>query len=428
MGFNGLNDFQSKRVLLLQGPVGPFFSRLSKDLTAIGAQVFKINFNAGDKHYYKAQSDDFVARMDEWPQYLENYLLEKEIDVVLLFGDCRPIHLPVHGLAEKHGIRVGVFEEGYLRPDYITLEEHGVNGRSKLPKSPMFYMNMEKPEVKRTYRLGSTFWHAATYATIYYFHAGMFWWKFPFYTHHRPLSLWQSWFWVKATWRKLWYRLKERRVRRFLIKENPKSYYLVPLQVHNDAQIKFHSQYESTEEFLDEIIPSFAQHADSQSFLVIKHHPLDRGYKDYTQFVKERAQMNGVSGRIIYVHDLHLPSLLDNARGVVVINSTVGLSAIHHKVPVKVCGDAVYDLNGLAWQGKINDFWSTAGEDFEIDRKLYFRFRGYLKKHVQYNGNFYKKLDESGYQTGVRWGAVSVVSSDVDKTTRHSQDVKSYIP
>ena len=44
----GLEQFSGKRVLLLQGPVGPFFALLAQDLREAGAEVFKVNFNAGD--------------------------------------------------------------------------------------------------------------------------------------------------------------------------------------------------------------------------------------------------------------------------------------------------------------------------------------------------------------------------------------------
>ncbi len=54
MRFSG---FTGKRVLLLQGPVGPFFWNLSKDLQKRGADVFKFNFNAGDALFYPADSN-----------------------------------------------------------------------------------------------------------------------------------------------------------------------------------------------------------------------------------------------------------------------------------------------------------------------------------------------------------------------------------
>lgn len=67
-----------------------------------------------------------------------------------------------------------------------------------------------------------------------------------------------------------------------------------------------------------------------------------------------------VEGRVLYVHDLHLPTLLTNARGCVVINSTVGLSALYHNCPLKVVGRAFYDIDGLTYQGNLHSFGKNA--------------------------------------------------------------------
>jgi len=42
-----------RNVLLLQGPIGPFFSRFGDDLAARGFAVTKINFNGGDRFFYR---------------------------------------------------------------------------------------------------------------------------------------------------------------------------------------------------------------------------------------------------------------------------------------------------------------------------------------------------------------------------------------
>ena len=64
-----------------------------------------------------------------------------DIDVILLFGDCRP---DLRGGTPRSpcgaGLEVGVFEEGYLRPHYMTFERHGVNGHSQVPRQPSFYL------------------------------------------------------------------------------------------------------------------------------------------------------------------------------------------------------------------------------------------------------------------------------------------------
>ena len=62
-------------------------------------------------------------------------------------------------------------------------------------------------------------------------------------------------------------------------------YFLVPLQVHNDAQIEKHSDYVSVENFIEEVTASFARHAPRGRLLVFKHHPMDRGYCDYAELI-----------------------------------------------------------------------------------------------------------------------------------------------
>jgi short-subunit dehydrogenase len=49
--------------------------------------------------------------------------------------------------------------------------------------------------------------------------------------------------------------------------------------------------------------------------------------------------------------------VLRNAAGVVTINSTVGVTALHHGVPVKVLGNAVFNVAGLTCQSPLAAFW-----------------------------------------------------------------------
>jgi capsular polysaccharide export protein len=135
---------------------------------------------------------------------------------------------------------------------------------------------------------------------------------------------------------------------------------------------------------------------------VIKHHPLDRGYRDYTKLIRQIRNEHALEGRLLYVHDLHLPSLLKNTIGVVVINSTAGLSALFHGAPVKVCGRAIYDICGLTFQGSLKRFWTEA-ETFVSDHELYRTFRRHVIRHTQVNGNFYRRLPHSVFRTGVCW-------------------------
>ena len=132
--------------MLLQGPVGPFFWRLAKDLRAVGATVHKVNFHGGDWLFYPWGALNYRGRMEDWPAWLEAQLKALQIDVVLLFGDSRPIHQAAHALAKTMDLQLGIFEEGYVRPHCITLERDGVNGNSRLMADPLMEHKPASPE------------------------------------------------------------------------------------------------------------------------------------------------------------------------------------------------------------------------------------------------------------------------------------------
>jgi len=381
-------NFKGKHVLLLQGPVGPFFKRLAIWLEKSGATVYKINFNGGDLLFF-ARGASYRGAMKDIPEFVRGFCKQHDIDTIMLFGDCRPVHEGIHALAKEHGIDLRVFEEGYLRPDYITCERHGVNGYSSIPQDGQFYFNLQVTEpLPEPLPLKKTYWYMAVWAALYYASAHLLRSMFQNYQHHRPLTALESIPWIRSFFRKGLYKFLERGKQDWLATYMRKQYFLVPLQVHNDAQVSVHSKYKSITEFISEVMQSFASHAPRSTLLVIKHHPMDRAYKDYGKIIRQYAMNLGVESRVLYIHDQHLPVLLTAARGVIVINSTVGFSAIQKGIPVKVCGDAFYDFGGLTFRGRLDDFW-VASENSDVDMYLHSRFRMYLRNTSQIYGSFY---------------------------------------
>ena len=167
-----------------------------------------------------------------------------------------------------------------------------------------------------------------------------------------------------------------------------KRFFLVPLQISVDSQVRQHSDFRSVAQFIRHVVSSFAARAPADVALVIKHHPLGRGSHDYSRLIGRLREEFGLGQRLLYIHDQHLPTLLESMRGAVVINSTVGLSALSHDAPVKVCGVAIYDIQGLTFQGSLDDFWQGA-DSFRPDPDLLRRFRAYLIERTQINGSFY---------------------------------------
>ncbi len=406
MRVQGFSSLRGKRVLLLQGPVGPFFNRLGADLRTAGADVYKVNFNGGDWFFSSRKDFDRVynyrGRPEDWDEYFRQLVKRTGVEIVMLFGDCRPIHREVSRISRECGVEVGVFEEGYLRPDYITLERNGVNSHSALPQDPDFFLRFKDQPVPTVMRLGSTFRYAALWAMLYYVMASLLKPVFWRYRHHRPLSWTEGAFWVLSYLRKNHYRNHEAGTQEVLCGPHSKDYFLVALQSCTDAQISAHSNYSSVEAFIEEVVRSFSGHAPADVLLVLKHHPLDRGYADYSLLIKSLAEQYGLAGRCYYIHDQHLPALLDHARGVVTINSTVGLSALQHKSPVKVCGRAIYDIKGLTFQGGLDQFWHQAPLHVP-NPALYRGFKNYLVLHTQHNGSFYKQLPGMVFRSGINW-------------------------
>ena len=129
------------------------------------------------------------------------------------------------------------------------------------------------------------------------------------------------------------------------------SYYLLPLQLESDYQIRTHSRFKSMAHVMQVVLESFARGAPSDSLLVIKLHPLDNGLSNFRKQARRITGRLGLGERVLVMDGGHLPTLISRSQGVVVVNSTSGLSALHHHRPVAVLGRAIFDVAGLTYQG-----------------------------------------------------------------------------
>ncbi|EAI9959431.1 capsule biosynthesis protein [Campylobacter coli] len=379
-------EFSGKTVLLLQGPVGTFFHRLAIKMEKNKTKVLKLNFNGGDFFFYP---NGKRCKCDEkdLENFYESFFKEKKIDAIVMYNDCRLIHAKAIKVAKGLGIGIWIFEEGYLRPYCITFEKDGVNANSSLPRDKNFYLSCNILTKESIKEIPGGFKFMAFSAFLYWLFSFLL---APFFNnklHHRTLFPFEFLFWFRSLYRKYLYKLTEKKLNQ-KIYSLEKKYFLAILQVYNDTQIKHHYR-KSIEEFIEELILSFANHARAKSYLVFKHHPMDRGYRNYSKLINELSQKYHVEGRIFYVHDTYLPTLLKNALGCITINSTVGLSAILEGCPTKVCGNAFYDFEGLAYPKKLQFFWREA-HAYKPNPSLVINFKNYLLNTNQFNGNFYK--------------------------------------
>jgi capsule polysaccharide modification protein KpsS len=392
-----LADFGGKRALLLQGPNGPFFRRLADDLESVGATVIKINFNAADQLFFPG-GRSFRGRFEEWPAFLEQLIEEEAPDCAFLFGDCRPYHRAARAVLEARGLESFVVEEGYLRPDHVTIEPGGVNTMSRMPREESAY-EVDVPEGEPIVVVKNSFAWSVLYTILNSLCITLLGFLYPHYRHHRDVNTWrQAALWARGFWRRFRHARPERAVLERLSGPLSGRYFLAALQVHNDYQVST-SRFGDVGEFIDEVARSFARSARPEDSLVFKHHPADRAYRDYGETIRKLAEETGLGQRLLYVHDPHLPTLLKHAKGTVVINSTIAFSSLFRRTPVLALGVAVYEWMGLTARSSLDEFWLDPGV---VDFERFRRVRNWLLHHNQANGSVWVKLPGAG-PSGFFW-------------------------
>jgi capsular polysaccharide export protein len=305
-----------------------------------------------------------------------------------LFGDTRAVHLPAIRLARQRNVRVHVFEEGYLRPYWVTVERDGVNAHSPLPRDPAWYLEarqalkpapavVEERNNPTTRALQDMVYHLSNAAAPL---------LYPRYQTHRPrhpAREYAGWAW-RLPQLPLRRRSEEKALHEILA--GPAPVFFFPLQLTGDSQITKHSAFSGIAEAMETVIKSFARHAPRDARLIIKNHPLDTGLDRHAVTARRLARQYDVEQRVCFFETGHLPTIADRAHGTVVVNSTVGLAALGHECPVKTLASPIYDLPGLTFQGSLDEFWQNPAAP---DRNLYRAFREVLLATTQVNGNFF---------------------------------------
>jgi len=386
-----LDDSQSgpRTILLLQGLMGPLFHELGKALIGAGHTVHKVNFNGGDRLFWRLPNGvEYRDSLERWPEVFRQLVIDKGVTDVVLFGDCRDHHRPAVLVCQDLGIAVHVFEEGYIRPDWVTLERGGVNGNSSLPSDPEWYRATAAalPPVPPHAQVPSSFKRRAAEGLAYNFADVLTRWHYPHWTNHRP---WHPVVEAMGWWRKLSRRkLRQGESDALLsrLRDEAPRYFLFPLQLDSDAQIRLHSPFAGIADALRLVLSSFAAHAPADARLVVKEHPLDNGVRDWQQETADMAELFGIADRVDYLSIGDIVPVIRGAMGVVTINSTSGTLALAEGVPVVVLGHAVYDMAQITCQDGPDAFWQNP---VAPDAETFAAFRRVLIDRCLIPGGFF---------------------------------------
>lgn len=379
----------ARSFLLLQGVATPFFADLGRALQARGHAVRRVNFCGGDLAYAGGLPQwNFMGAAWELRTWLDDHAAGEGITDVVLFGDCRPLHRRALAWANANALRVHVFEEGYFRPHWVTLERGGVNANSPLPMDAGWYRDVgpRLSDGDEGTLFDSPFWLRALHDVVYHTAGIANLFLFPWYRTHAPTSAAIEY---AAYLRRFVANTLHRdadlaAVHKVVGDKVP--FYFLPLQLDGDAQIRDHSQFDDMSAAMHQVMASFAQYAPDVSRLVIKGHPLDPGLVSYRLEAKMLARHYGIEDRLVYVDAGNLDALLAGCAGVVTVNSTVGILSLAMGAPTMALSEPIYKLPGLTFQGSLDRFWRDRERP---DAELFRRFRKVVIHCAQINGGFY---------------------------------------
>ncbi len=317
-------------------------------------------------------------------------LAEKRITDIVLYGDTRPIHATAVQAARAMGLKVHVFEEGYLRPYWVTYEREGSNGNSRLMQTSVAQMqaaisalDMDLPDAPAHWgdMAQHMFWGA-----LYHWFVLTGFWDYRNFRPHRALGVGAEFLLYIKRLALLPLHRAERFAATWAIQHGGFPYHLVLLQLEHDSSFQMHSPFRSLAEFLAVVMEGFAKGAPRHHHLVFKAHPLEDGRAPVAAEIKRLAALHGVSDRVHFVRGGKLARLLNPARTAVTVNSTAAQQVLWRGLPLKVFGAAVYAKPEFVSSQPLPEFFAKPTRP---DSKAYRDYRHYLLETSQIPGGFY---------------------------------------
>jgi capsular polysaccharide export protein len=354
---------QRRQFLFLQGPISPFFHRLGALLRARGHGVHRINVCRGDTIFWPEPATDFTGRFTEWPAFINGFLALHGITDMVLLGEQRPYHQVAIAAAQAAGVAVTVTDFGYIRPDWIILERDGMNRESRFPRDPSAIMALAEglPPVDPEKRFVDDFNQQARWDMQFHL-SNLLPGKFK---HYSTFLLYHPVPGYIGTGIALLRRQAETRAAEASLARLPAAAprWIFAMQMETDYSIRAYSDFPDMDTPLDQAIRSFARAAPAEGHLLVKVHPLDPGLKNWRRRVEAMAARHGVAARVHYLGAGNLDAMLEASRGVVTVNSTVGVRALQLGRALHAMGDAIYRVPGLTHEGDLDDFWAAGPPD-----------------------------------------------------------------
>jgi len=377
--------------LFLQGPASFFSRHFASYLEQQGADCLRINFSFSDWVCWLGKpSVNFRGTLGQWPDFLRRYVKQNHVTTILYYADCFPYHREARKIADEVGIDAVAYENGYLRPNWLTMEKGGMAGFSHFPADADEILSKGEhlPEVESRKLPSVSFWGEAFWEVAYHMGNYVFHWAFHNFESDKYYNPFIDYLSIiprllrsgKSS------AYADQAIDQLI--ETDTVFWLFPMQMQNDYQLRIHSPFDHQSEAMEQIIKNFSQYAGEDDKLVIKIHPMDNGMEPWQKLLAELSNQYDVDGRVVFLDGGNLQKLINHSKGVITINSTVGLHALQAMKPVYVLGCAVYDIKGLSSQQTLAEFFQAPTHP---DEKLLDAFVKLLAASIQVKGNFYTR-------------------------------------
>ncbi|HIF9143118.1 TPA: hypothetical protein ACX6PU_003737 [Photobacterium damselae] len=292
---------------------------------------------------YDNKKDDRAKNILGVINQVELVLNKFTIKTVILWNVVSAMNAAIYNLLDRNNVNLNILENGFFRPDTITLDYLGLNVNSA------YYKYGGSVEKLNKYKLRECCLQPKKK-----------------YLKFRLLEFLPIWPLNNA-----YYSIGKIVKKRFLKKNNIHAnydsisscrYVFLPLQLIEDSQNVYYSNYMN---YLD-IIKDSLKLIDGNDFkLVIKPHPLDLNIKECIR------QINSINEGNIIISNGDTKYLIENSEFVICVNSTVGFEALLCNKYVYLLGQAMYEklngVNGVTIGDNVEKFRSKTQIDFNIN-------------------------------------------------------------
>ena len=282
--------------------------------------------------------------------YFYHYIRNNKIDMVCIWNGNGAERAAVMEAAKAVGVKTVYFENGLL-PNTTTMDPEGVNYSGILAhKTSPFFKNIKMASDKLE-------------------------------------RLFQEQLIPRAQKRKWYQNAKPAKPAPDEVVDLTKPYVFVPFQVHDDTQVIIHSPYlRDMEELTKWVAQAVRQHNETSREklrIIIKEHPSDSGRTNY-------SLLKATYPEITFLKAYSTETLIEKAKVVITINSSVGIEALLKHKKVITLGNAAYSIDGIVMRASSTDELALGLDALEaaVDEDLINHFLYYIRYIYSVQGSW----------------------------------------